>query len=96
MLKAMSENHTVELQVYIEAGCAQCERAVQLAQEVDDDYSQLAVRLIDIGDAAPRPDEVFAVPTFMLNGRVFSLGNPRQSQLREEIEALLRKQYGVH
>ncbi len=96
MLKAMSENHTVELQVYIEAGCAQCERAVRLAQEVDDDYSQLAVRLIDIGDEAPRPDDVFAVPTFMLNGRVFSLGNPRQSHLRQEIEALLRKQDGVH
>ena len=96
MLEAMSEDNTVELQVYIEAGCVQCERAVQLAQAVDDDYSRLAVRLIDIGEAAPRPDDVFAVPTFMLNGRVFSLGNPRQSQLREEIEALLRRQDGVH
>ena len=96
MLKAMSEENRVELQVYIEAGCAQCERAVQLAEEVDHDYAGLAVRLIDIGDAALRPDDVFAVPTFMLNGRVFSLGNPRQSQLREEIEALLRKQDGVH
>ena len=96
MLKAMSESHTVELQVYIEAGCAQCERAVELAREVDDDYSELAVRLIDIAGAAPRPEDVFAVPTFMLNGRVFSLGNPRRGQLREEIEALLRGQDGVH
>lgn len=96
MLEAMSEDHTVELQVYIEAGCTQCERAVQLAQEVDNDYSQLAVRLIDIAEAVPRPDDVFAVPTFMLNGRIFSLGNPRRSHLREEIEALLHKQDGVH
>ncbi len=92
----MSENHRVELAVYIEAGCAQCERAVQLAQEVEGDYSELAVRLIDIAGAAPRPDDVFAVPTFMLDGRVFSLGNPRRSQLREEIEALLRGRDGVH
>ncbi|MCH7699988.1 MAG: thioredoxin family protein [Chloroflexi bacterium] len=85
----------VELHVYIETGCEQCERAVQLAQEIDNGYSRLAVSVIDVGESAVRPDDVFAVPTFMLNGRVFSLGNPQETHLRQEIEALLRERDSV-
>ena len=95
MLEAMNENGTVELQVYVEAGCAQCERATQLARQIDGDYARLTVRVIDMGDPRARPDEVFAVPTFLLNGRVVSLGNPERRRLRQEIEALLRAQDSV-
>ena len=38
---------------------------------------------------AERPDYVFAVPTFVLNGRVFSLGNPHLSRLVAAVEAAL-------
>lgn len=91
----MNENGAVELQVYVEAGCAQCERAAELAKEIDSDYAQLAVEVIDVTEASIRPDEVFAVPTFMLNGKVVSLGNPEQSTLRQEIETLLRDKRSV-
>lgn len=86
----MSGEHAVELQVFVEADCDSCERALGLAQEVDNDYPELLVRVVDLGESASRPEDVFAVPTFMLNGRVLSLGNPQRSRLREEIEALLR------
>lgn len=95
MLKIMNEDLRLELHVYIEKGCEQCERAVQLAQEIDNGYSRLAVSVIDVGESAVRPDDVFAVPTFMLNGRVFSLGNPQETHLRQEIEALLRERDSV-
>ena len=90
MMESMRGECVVELEVFVEAGCEPCERAVRLAQEVDNDYPQLAVRLVDLSESATRPEEVFAVPTFMLNGRVLSLGNPQRSRLRGEIEALLR------
>ncbi len=90
MLSVMNSNGTPELQVYVKAGCAQCERATKLAQEVESDYAQLAVRVIDMADASASADDVFAVPTFILNGKVISLGNPGRNDLRREIESLLR------
>ena len=85
----VSRNGPVELEVFIESGCLSCDRAVRLAKDVETDYPQLSVRVIDIGGDATRPEEVFAVPTFMLNGRVVSLGNPSVSELCSEIDALL-------
>lgn len=95
MLEIMNDNDKVELQIYVETGCVQCERAVQIGQEVESGYSDLAVNVIDISDEENRPDDVFAVPTFMLNGRVISLGNPQESQLRQEIETLLNARDSV-
>ena len=90
MLEVMSENGAIELQVYVKPGCAQCERASELAREIDSDYKQLAVEVIDMATAPTRHDDVFAVPTFILNGKVVSLGNPGRKDLRREIESLLR------
>ncbi len=87
----MTANETVELQVFVKAGCQLCDRARLLAGAVDSDYPALAVRVIDMDDAPAHDDSVFAVPTFVLNGRLLSLGNPQHSQLRQEIETLLRQ-----
>ncbi len=92
MLEAMREEHAVELQVFVEAGCQTCERALHLAREIDSAYPPLSVRVIDVGETAAQREDVFAVPTFMLNGRVVSLGNPQRNHLRQEIESLLRRQ----
>ena len=96
MLKAMNREQPLELQVFIEAGCQVCERALRLAQEVDGQYPELVVQVIDVNEpAARRRDDVFAVPTFVLNGQVFSLGNPRDVSLRQAIESLLPPQDSV-
>ncbi len=89
MLEAMREEHAVELQVFIEAGCQMCERAMGLAREIDSEYPQLAVRVVDIHESPSVSNDVFAVPTFVLDGRVVSLGNPQRSDLRQKIESLL-------
>lgn len=87
----MSGEYTVELQIFVEAGCHMCEHALCLAQEVDNEYPQLAVRVVDVGDEpSGRHEDVFAVPTFVLDGRILSLGNPQPGHLRQEIESLLR------
>lgn len=92
MLRMMPDNRSVELQVFIETGCEVCERAVSLAEDVEKDYPKVAVRVIDMNGADGHRDDVFAVPTFVLNGRVFSLGNPQQQTLQAAIESLLREQ----
>lgn len=66
------------LQIVVDAGCSGCETARNLAAEL----SRLAppgvaVDLVDLSDPrAERPEAVFAVPTYLLGGRIISLGNP--------------------
>ncbi len=91
MLESMNTEEPVELQVFIEPGCESCERARAMANEIDDDYPRLAVRVVDIAQTPVERDDVFAVPTFVLGDRLLSLGNPQRSLLRDKIESLLRQ-----
>ncbi len=45
-------------------------------------FPQIATEIINLDDpCVPRPDNVFAVPTYLLDGKVISLGNPRRDQM---------------
>jgi hypothetical protein len=58
-------------------------QAVSLADEAAARYPDVVVRLIDLDELGgnPPPDPVVAVPTYLLNGRVVSLGNPYPEEL---------------
>lgn len=81
------------LEIYIAGSCFGCERARELARLVLDwNLPSVTVRLNDLDDPSiDRPDNVFAVPTYLLDGRVISLGNPEEARLR----ALLHSDDGV-
>ncbi len=87
----MSRTRSVELDVYVEEGCHSCGRAREIAQGVEEEYPQVSVRLIDVARSPQRDADVFAVPTFVLNGKIVSLGNPRPSDLRRRIDRLLAR-----
>ena len=88
----MCADQQAGLGVRVGADGASCQRARRLAEDVDDRYPELSVRVIDVSEPAGQRDDVFAVPTFVLDGRVVSLGNPEQSFLQSEIESLLQRQ----
>ena len=71
------------LEVYVSSECPNCGEAVRLAEEAAARYPNIVVQLIDLDelDGGPPPDPVVAVPTYVLNGRVISLGNPDAEQL---------------
>jgi hypothetical protein len=71
------------LEIYIAELCFGCDRARELAAQVRGwELPHVTVQLRDLGDAGTaRPDSVFAVPTYLLDGRVISLGNPDVSRL---------------
>lgn len=78
------------LKIFVEPHCESCERALELASEISARFPALHVEVVDMSrPEVERPDYVFAVPTFVLNGRVFSLGNPRRSRLAAAVEAAL-------
>jgi hypothetical protein len=49
------------------------------------------VEIVDF-DVPDRPQHIFAVPTYVLNGRIISLGNPYRDKLRKEIISALEDQ----
>ncbi len=86
----MGARDQVTLQVYVKHGCEACDRARKIAQLVDAEFPKVSVEIVDMGTPEAQRDDVFAVPTFVLEDHVLSLGNPQEGELREEIAELLR------
>lgn len=80
----------VKLQVYITDDCWSCAETRRIVEDVAPKFSTVQVEFLDM-TANDRPDSVFAVPTYVLNGRVISLGNPTRHQLGQQLR---REVYG--
>ncbi len=78
----------VKLQVYLNEDCWACAESRRIVSDIARQFPQLAVELLDL-ESEDRPENVFAVPTYVLNGRIISLGNPYREQLRREIQDAL-------
>lgn len=82
----------VKLQVYIREDCWTCAESQRIVSEIAPQFPQIAVELLDL-ESTNQPENIFAVPTYVLDGRVIFLGNPYREQLRQEIQdALSREQ----
>ncbi len=78
------------LELYVMEDCPVCRTAEQMAARVARHFPELDVLVIDLD--APEgiiPEEVFAAPTFRLNGRIVSLGTPDWQALSSQIRAQL-------
>lgn len=68
---------TPTLRIYIAQHCATCGEAVRLAREIQRRFAGISLQLIDLdADGSQNLDNVFSVPTYVLDGRTVSLGNP--------------------
>ncbi len=85
------------LAVYVLPGCPGCERAYRIAGEVKRRCPQIQVRVIDLSEpTAIQPPNVFSVPTYLLDGRVISLGNPDIDRLVITLMGRPGGAYGQH
>lgn len=81
---------SVTLEVYVERECFVCQRTPALAKAVEAEFPQVHVELIDLAEpGGTHRDLVVAAPTYILNGRVFSLGNPTAADLHRAVAGLL-------
>lgn len=77
-----------ELDIFIEPNCDNCRRGLEIAADVRRRLPDVEVRVIDITDpGSDPPDRVFAVPTYLIDGRIYSLGNPDLERLLTELES---------
>ena len=74
----------MRLDIYIDDGCDNCMEARHIAEYVQDRLPQVDVNLIEI--SGDRPDNVFAVPTYLLDGATLYLGNPAETEIIEHLE----------
>ena len=65
------------LKIFITQDCPNCTETRLVIQRIRQGHPHLSIEIIDIADQqAIVPEAIFATPTFMLNNRVVSLGNP--------------------
>lgn len=70
------------LAIYISNHCPACAYAYSVAEEIQRDFPAVNVRLINLNETAEAiPDAVFATPTYLLDGRIWSLGNPSPEKI---------------
>jgi hypothetical protein len=78
----------VRLEIYVTSECAGCQEALRIA-DLARGIPGLSVGVVTLDDGLQEvPANVFAVPTYLLDGQVVSLGNPA----RDAFLATLRRQ----
>lgn len=79
------------LDVYVAEHCFGCEEARHLALAAASRFAQLSVRVVDLErEPDERPESLVAVPSYVLDGKVISLGNPRQVDLFSTLARMLQ------
>lgn len=72
------------LAIYVTEHCPICAYAHEVAERIRQNYPQVDLRVIDVAlPHAVVPEVVFATPTYLLNGRVWSLGNPSDEKIMD-------------
>jgi alkyl hydroperoxide reductase subunit AhpF len=76
----------IKLDVYISIDCWTCQETERIVSDVASQLPDVTVEMIDLNEVGDKPDGVFAVPTYVINGRIVSLGNPTREELVQKIE----------
>lgn len=66
----------MRLEIYIDQHCINCEEALTIAEQAQT-IEGIEVVVVDLDQPGQRiPSRVIAVPTYLLDGKIVSLGNP--------------------
>lgn len=85
-----SANNRPSLVIYVAGHCPNCAYAETVADWVRRDFPQVQLHVVDVETTRePIPETVFATPTYVLNNRVWSLGNPSFQQVTTTLQKLL-------
>ena len=81
---------TVEVVIYVAEHCLSCDYSYEVAEDIRRDFPQVAVRIINMAKTEEEiPEAVFATPTYLLNGKLWSLGNPSPTQVVDTLSGVI-------
>jgi hypothetical protein len=86
---AINQHDRVTVDIYVAKHCPICTYAFEVAAMIQHEFPAVDVRLIGIDEPNIIPESVFATPTYLLNGRRWSLGNPSPDTVREVLAQAL-------
>ncbi len=87
---AESTQDDVVIEIFISEHCFVCDYAHEVAATIERDFPAVTLRMIDLQQTdEPIPEAVFATPTYLLNGKVWSLGNPSPQKVTETLSELV-------
>lgn len=78
------------LTVYIADDCWSCAETQRILEDVVPQFPNLLLNLVNTAQQ-PLPENVFAVPTYLLNGKIISLGNPTREALEKRLASISAK-----
>lgn len=82
----------LKLEIFIEPDCRNCEAALDIAAMVRQQVPAVQVSVVDVSQPHnTAPAEVFAVPTYLVNGETWSLGNPEGKKFVAELKSLVKQ-----
>ena len=82
----------MRLEIVVASHCRTCRQARWVAMDLQQRLPNLAVEMIELDGRQPVPTQVVATPTYLLDGAVTALGNPK----REDLErAIARRREGM-
>ena len=73
----------MKLTLFVEEGCDTCHRARAMVTELASGWAELDLEVVDVARLEELPETVVAVPAYVLDGRVVSLGNPSLDVLHD-------------
>ncbi|MEA3337425.1 MAG: hypothetical protein U9R25_16115 [Chloroflexota bacterium] len=79
----------ITLDVYVSTGCANCAYARELAVQVARAFPAVEVNVLELGEIESPPETVFATPTYLLDRKRISLGNPDHQELYSLLDVAL-------
>ena len=85
-----TEGKAVSLRVYVARHCSTCAEAFRLVAEARAMFTGINIEVIDL-ELGGRQDleNIFSVPTYVLDGRTIFLGNPSLNELFSHIAEAL-------
>jgi hypothetical protein len=90
LLPPKQAGQPLRLEIYVSSECSNCQEALLIAEQARG-IAGLEVDVVHIDDPdCLVPPSVFAVPTYILDGRVVSMGNPAREAFLAELRQRLR------
>jgi hypothetical protein len=72
-----------ELTVFVSDHCFNCKESLAIAEEIKQNYPDVHVEVFNVDTGARPAVDIFAVPTYALNGKIVFLGNPTAKQIED-------------
>jgi hypothetical protein len=80
------EHNPIRVEIYVAEHCDLCTYAYEVAESIRADFPEVNLSIINLSQTSKAiPDAVFATPTYLLNGRLWSLGNPSPEDVQERL-----------